>query len=185
MDGLLEDKCFAPSYGEFFFAVEAEQEVVNLALAVPTDAATGAVPEELTTLSSGVDDISAAVATEDWETVSATLGTMTTSWETYQAGDVPPLLAVQMNDALIVLATTVDSQDAPAISQAAFDVGHATLDAQLQFRPPADVDQDRLELWAWQLEVDEAAGDSGLTAVDQVIMEAIRHRTVGADNDWP
>ncbi len=151
-----------PSYGEFFFAVEAEQEVVNLALAVPTDAATGAVPEELTTLSSGVDDISAAVATEDWETVSATLGTMTTSWKTYQAGDVPPLLEVQMNDALIVLATTVDSQDAPAISQAAFDVGHATHDARLQFRPPADVDQDRLELWRrtpnWSTETAAADG---------------------------
>jgi len=176
MDGLLEDKTFAPGYGEFFFAVEAEQEVVHMALALPTDAATGALPAELTMLSSGAEGIAVAVAAQDWETVSATLETMATAWETYQAGDVPPLLEAQMSDARDVLATTVDAQDAPATSQAAIDVDHATLDAQLQFRSPADVDQDRLELWAWQLEVDEAAGDATLMAGDQAIIEAIRQR---------
>jgi hypothetical protein len=176
MDGLLEDKTFAPGYGEFFFAVEAEQEVVNMALAVPTDAATGAVPAELTTLASGVDDISAAVATGDWEAISTTLGTMTTAWETYRAGDVPPLLEAQMSDALDALASAADGRNAPATSEAAIDVGNASLDLQLQFRPPADVDQDRLGLWARQLELDQAAGDAALTAGDQVVIETIRQR---------
>jgi len=176
MDGLLEDKTFAPGYGEFFFAVEAEQEVVQMALAVPTDLLTGAMPGELTILSSGVDDISGAVAAEDWEALSATLGTMTTAWEAYQAGDVPPLLEAQMNNALDALAEAVGARAAPATSQAAIEVGLATLDAELQFRPPADVDEDRLLLWARQLEVDEAAGDTALTAGDQVVMEAIQER---------
>lgn len=48
MDGLLEDKTFAPGYGEFFFAVEAEEEIVHMALAVPTDAVSGDTPAELT-----------------------------------------------------------------------------------------------------------------------------------------
>ncbi len=176
MDGLLEDKTFAPGYGEFFFAVEAEDEVVQIALAVPIDAAAGAMPAELTTISAGVEDISGAVAAEDWEALSATLETMTTAWETYRVGDVPPLLETQMKDALDVLAAAVDARNAPAVAQAAIDVGHATLDVQLQFRPPADVDQDRLELWAWQLEIDEAVGDPTLTAGDQVVIETIGQR---------
>ena len=177
MDGLLEDKTFAPGYGEFFFAVEAEEEVVNMALAVPTDAATGAVPAELTTIASGVDDISAGAAAGDWEAVSTNLGTMTTAWETYRAGEVPPLLEAQMSDALDALASAADGRNAQATSQAAIDVGHAGLDLQLQFRPPADVDQDRLVLWARQLELDQAAGDAALTAGDQVVIDTIRRRT--------
>lgn len=175
-DGALEDKTFAPGYGEFAFAVEADQEVAGLALAVPTDAVTGDVPVELTTLSSAVDEISAAAAAEDWAAVSATLATMTTAWETVRAGDVPPLLETQMSDALDDLAASVDDQDTQATSEAAIGVSHASLDLQLQFRARADVDQERLDLWIRQLDIDQAAGDDALVAGDQAVIEAIRHR---------
>jgi len=81
-----------------------------------------------------------------------------------------------MSDALDVLATTVDGHDAAATSAAAISVGHAGFDLQLQTRSPADVDRNRLELWAWQLELDQAAGDDALIASDQVIIETIRQR---------
>jgi hypothetical protein len=42
MDGTLEEKAFAPGYGEF--RAKAKDELVTLALAVPTDAAGGSVP---------------------------------------------------------------------------------------------------------------------------------------------
>jgi len=180
MDGLLEDKTFAPGYGEFFFAVEAEQEIVNMALAMPTDAETGAVPAELTTLSSGVDDVSWAVAADDWEAISATTGTMTTAWDTHRSGDVPAFLAAQMSDAIDALVSAASDRDIHATSQAAIDVGHAGLDLQLQFRSQTDVDQDRLLLWARQLELDQTAGDSSLTAGDQVVIETIRQRLGGS-----
>lgn len=176
MDGQLEDKTFAPGYGEFFFVVEAEEEIVHMALAVPTDAIDAEMPAELTALSSGIDDVAVAVAAEDPETASTALTAATTSWETYRSGDVPPLLEAQMSDALDALTAAVDGQDGAATSQAAINAGHASLDLQLQFRPPVDVDEDRLELWARQLELDEAAGDDASAAGDQVVIETIRQR---------
>ena len=176
MDGLLEDKTFAPGYGEFFFAVEAEQEVVDMALAVPPDAVTGDLPAELATISSGVEDISAAVAADDAEAVSAAVDTIAMAWETHRVGDVPLRLEEQMTAFVDTLTAAVDAGDARAMSEAAIDVEHANLDLQLQFRPPADVDEERLELWARQLEVDEAADDAAQIAGDQVVIETIRQR---------
>ena len=48
MDGTTEDKTFAPGYGEFYTAGGGDVEA--LALAVPTDAASGPTPAELQTL---------------------------------------------------------------------------------------------------------------------------------------
>ena len=45
MDGTTEDKTFAPGYGEFYTAGGGDVEA--LALAVPTDAASGPTPAEL------------------------------------------------------------------------------------------------------------------------------------------
>ena len=47
MDGILEDKVFAPGYGEFRAHVPAEDELVTVAVAVPTDARRGRAPAEL------------------------------------------------------------------------------------------------------------------------------------------
>ncbi len=44
-DGGLEEKAFAPAYGEFYTA--ADSEVEALAMAAPTDAADGEMPEAL------------------------------------------------------------------------------------------------------------------------------------------
>ena len=46
MDGSTEDKFFAPGYGEF--STSGGGDVEALALAVPTDAASGSMPPELT-----------------------------------------------------------------------------------------------------------------------------------------
>ena len=50
-DGSREGKIFAPGYGEFYTSGGGDVEA--LALAVPTDAASGTMPVELTTLSDG------------------------------------------------------------------------------------------------------------------------------------
>ena len=61
MDGATENKTFAPGYGEFYTAGGGDVEA--LALAVPTDAAPGPAPAEVTTLSSGALDIFDAAGT--------------------------------------------------------------------------------------------------------------------------
>lgn len=143
MSGLLEDKTYAPGYGEFHFAVPADKELVNMALAVPTDAAPGPVPDALTTVGSGADMVFDLAPAGDWAAITGQVEAMVAAWDSHLSGDVPTLLGEHMSAALDSLATAVDGQEAAAVRQAAIDVAQAGLDLQLQFRPPADVDQDR------------------------------------------
>ena len=176
MDGLLEDKTFTPGYGEFHFAVPEEKELVDLALAVPTDARSGPVPAELSAVSTGVEAIVSAASSEDWSTADATLATVTEAWAAYQEGDVPELLAAEMEATIAALADAVGSQDAAATRQAAIPASHASLDLQLQYRAPADVDGDRLGLWEAQLALDSESADKVAVRSDRVIIETIQAR---------
>jgi len=178
MDGAIEDKTFAPGYGEFHFAVKAEKELVDLALAVPTDTLPGPVPADLATVSTGADEIFETASAKDWRAISTVSESIVSAWDQHRSGDVPELLAMQMDVALDALASAIDSKDQAAVMQAAVDVGDASTDLQLQFRTPADVDLDRLALWARQVLVDAAAGDEALVAGDVVILETIRDRVV-------
>ncbi len=176
MDGLLEDKTFAPGYGEFAFAVEAEDEVVTMGLALPIDARPGAVPAPLTAIATAAAAALDAASSEDLDSLAGHLEEMTTEWDAHSAGDVPPQLAAQMDTALADLATAVDDGDAVAAQQAAIAVTHASLDLQLQFRPVRDVDQDRLALWNRQLDLDSESGGEGDVAGDEVVIATIEAR---------
>ena len=180
MDGLLEDKTFAPGYGEFHFAVKAEKELVDLALAVPTDVLPGPVPADLATVSTGADELFEQAPEKAWDAIKATSDSMTIAWDKHRAGDVPELVATQMDVALDALGSAIDGKDPSAVMQAALDVGDASTDLELQFRTPADVDLDRLDLWARQVLVDAAAGEDALVSGDVVILETIRDRVVHA-----
>jgi hypothetical protein len=145
-DGSREDKTFAPGYGEFFTGAGGEVEA--LALAVPIDKLSGAVPVELETLASG----------------SATVASMRRAWRTFKAGDVPPRLEPVMDRALKGLPST------------AFDVAQTALDLQLRYRPPAEIDRERFDLWARRLTVDAKAGNAVGVTGDLVVLEWIRDR---------
>lgn len=166
MDGTRENKTFAPGYGEF--SAEAGTESLVVALAVPDDARAGAVPAELQTLST-----IAAIPEGDWDTISANVTTITGLWDTLQAGDVPPVVGTQMNDALAALVAAVDARSADDAHQAAIDVGRASLDIQLQYRTPSEIDLDRLALSTDQFQLDRATNDTGTIAGDVVVMESI------------
>src|SRR5918996_4715088 len=135
MDGALEDKSFAPGYGEFYTAGGGDVEA--LALAVPTDAVAGAVPEELLTLASGAADAFAAARAEEWRAATAAVDEMTAAWATYGAGEVPNRIGPRMDAALEDLAGTVDDRDAAGMGQAAIDTAQSVLDLQLRHRPVA------------------------------------------------
>ena len=89
-DGKIEQKVFAPGYGEFYTSGGGDVEA--LALAVPTDALDGEVPAELTTLSDGALEIFDAAGSGDWAAASASIRDMEAAWKTYRAGDVPRLI---------------------------------------------------------------------------------------------
>lgn len=176
LDGTFSDKVFAPGYGEFYSAHEGDVEA--LALAVPTNALDGPVPAELESLSARADDVFDSVRSKDWDSANAALEPVTTAWDVYSDGDVPPYLATEMDRALDNLAAAVDARDHAQAGTAAIDVAQSSIDLQLRYRPPADVDRDRFELWARQLVVDAAAGDLAGMRGDVTTLEFIRDRFV-------
>ena len=177
-DGKIEQKVFAPGYGEFYTAGGGDVEA--LALAVPTDALDGQVPAELTTLSDGALEIFDAAGSGDWAAASATIRDMEAAWQTYRDGDVPRLIEPRMNQALVALAGAVRARKATEARDAAIQAARSSLDLQLPYRPQAEIDLARMDLWAAQLLVDEAVGDAAGVGADQFAMDYDRDRIRGA-----
>ena len=175
MDGFLEDKTFAPAYGEFT-NTSAEGDVESVALAVSTDALPGLPPKELEMVSAGAAEIFDAAQAEDWEAATTTVEEMNAAWEEFKAGDVPPLLEVQMTDALGRLTEAVGAETTEEARQAAIDVSRAGLDLELRHRTAAETDLDLLDLWARQLVVDAEAGDRGRVLGDAATLKWVRDR---------
>jgi hypothetical protein len=181
-EGLAENKVFAPGYGEFTSGIGSNVE--TMALAAPVDAAPGPVPAELTTIYNAAIEILDATDTEDWDTATAALEAIDTAWATHQADShVPPLLAIQMDRALDAvvgdpLSPALDDHNIEGVRETALKVAQASLDLQLQYRPPAEIDLARLGLWARQLVVDSSSDepDPGHIAGDVTTLELVWDR---------
>jgi len=174
MDGNLEDKTFAPGYGEFFTAGGGDTEA--LALAGPTDAASGPVPAELETLSGGALEVFTAAGSGDWAAALATVERTTAAWETYRGGEVPRMVEPRMARVLEALSRAVDARVSHRARQAAIDTTQWSLDLQLRYRPSSEVDLARFDLWLAQLMVDAAAGDVASVNGDFFTLDYIRDR---------
>ena len=121
-------------------------DVEALALAVPIDKLSGPVPAELRALAGG----------------SSTMAAKRQAWQKLRTGEVPPRLASVMESALT--------------RGSAFDVAQTALDLQLRYRPPAEIDRARFDLWARRLVVDAKAGNAVGVTGDLVVLEWIRDR---------
>jgi hypothetical protein len=174
MDGATEDKTFAPGYGEFLTAGGGDIEA--LALAVPTDVASGPLPAELASLASGAWVVFEAAGMKDWAKAGAQTTAMTAAWTTYRASGVPRLIEPQLAAALDVLGRTVAAKDTAKSRQAAIDVARSTFDLQLRYRPATEVNLARFDLWAAQTVVDAAAKDRGSVRGDAFTLGYIRDR---------
>jgi hypothetical protein len=174
LDNAIEGKTFAPGYGEFFTGGGGDVEA--LALAVPTDSLSAQMPAELVTLESGAADVFAAAQSGNWNVAQATIDRMSAAWEAVRAGEVPNRLEPQMSRALRALAEGVDGRNTIDTRHAAIDVARWSLDLQLRYRPVAEIDRARLDLWAAQLLVDAAKGDSGAVNGDFFAIDYVRDR---------
>ena len=105
-DGTTEDKLFAPGYGEF--STSGGGDVEALAMAVPTDGASGSMPPELTTMSHGALAILDAARSGNWGVASTAVSDVIAAWKTYASGDVPRLVEPLMERTLHKL--TADSK---------------------------------------------------------------------------
>lgn len=178
MDGELEDKLFAPGYGEFRSGAFPNLEAT--ALAVPTNSLPGPTPAELHTLLAGAHSVFDAAQARDWVGASRTVSAMNGAWGRYRAGGVPrllkPLMAAALNDV-----TRAVARRAPAKSrQAALDVRRNGLDLLLQYRSRIPVDFARLDLWGRQLVIDAEARDAAGISSDVEILKWILDRLAHA-----
>ena len=170
----LEPKTFAPGHGEWFSGGGHDFEAN--ALSVPADTLPAPTPAELTTLSSEAYHVFDAARSKDWNAASATVTSMTSAWNTFRAGEVSERLGAQMREALHALATGVGARDSRKGAQAALDVANASLDLQLRYRPPVQINLARFELWTRQLLVDAAARNAAGIHGDVTTLAWIRDR---------
>jgi hypothetical protein len=149
----LEEKVFAPGYGEFFSGGGRTYEAT--ALVVPADADAGPVPAYLRTLLRSAVD--AASGHGDVRRVRRAAGTV--------HGE-PPRLEAALRRAVAAL-------EPRAAARSALNVADAALDLQLRYRPPRAIDEQRLRLWRLRLSLDTAAGNR---AGDRATLRLIRAR---------
>ncbi len=174
MEGDLEDKIFAPGYGEFFSGAGGDVEA--LALAVPIDALPGRAPAELRTLLAGARRVFRAAGSGDWVGASRTVRAMNVAWARHRAGGVPRLLEPLMTEALDDLTEAVVGRKPAKSRQAALNVTLNGLDLLLQYRSRIEVDFARLDLWARQVVIDAEDRDAAGVASDVAILERILDR---------
>lgn len=177
-DGGRETKYFAPGYGEF--SALGGTEYVTVALGLPIDAIAAEPPAELAMLADVAASIVAEAPGDDWDAIGANATLLETIWGVQRTGDVPPVLAIQMDDAVAELLAAVEDEDLEEAQQAALHVARATLDLQLPYIGPAQVDLDTLRLWTIQLANDVAADDGGGVSGDVAALEAVWDRLESA-----
>lgn len=183
-EGHTSNKTFAPGYGEFWTANAHELEA--LALAVPTDALPGPMPAELEAMTDGTVTIFDAARAGDWKLAESSLATLKSAWTAYRSKHpVPPLLETQMGRALAMLAgdplaPALDAHHAGGTARGTTALTIAALDLQLRYRPPVEVDRDRFDAWARQLQMDASGDDPGAVASDVTLLEWVRDRFVHA-----
>jgi hypothetical protein len=175
-EAALEPKTFAPGHGEWFSGGGHDFEAN--ALAVPADALAAPTPPELTLLSNGAYQVVDSARSGDWRQASATVKAMTGAWDTLPAGEMPERLGARMSKALDALVAAVGARDRQQASQAAIEVADAGLDLQLRYRPVAEINLARFELWARQLFVDAAARNAAGVHGDVTTLAWIRDRIV-------
>lgn len=176
LDNTGEQKIFAPGYGELSTGSLATDNLEALALAVPIDALSGAVPTELYALAKGTSDLFDAAEAADWTGASAALATIKNNWETHRAGSVPPLLEAEMDRILGLLTAGVDAQNAAEARDQAIDLTRFIYDFRLRYQPSTEINRARFDVWLAQVLVDAAAGEAGPVKGDTATLELVWNR---------
>ncbi len=173
MNGKSAIKAFVPGYGEFLAHTE------DAAVALPTDALSGPMPNELKALLTGATDLLSAPEPKDWQVISRTLQTMTDAWDAYNAGkasDKFVLLNTQFDRAFTHLIEGSKELDIRDVHKAAFDVAVAAVDLQMPYRSVVESDLTRLMLWSNRTHIDSLEAATSDVAGDIVVIDLILGR---------
>lgn len=176
MDGKREGKIFAPGYGEFSTGSEAG-DLEAVSLASPTDTRQGPAPAEFGVLTKAVSEVYEAAATDNVDSLNQAVLALGTAWETVSAKGIPPQLAKQMQVDIDAMNSALGAENSEAVQSAALRIAQNESDLRLLYEPIIDVDIDRLKLWTRQVQVDAAAGDTGLVLADVAALDRVWERT--------
>lgn len=176
MDGTIEEKLFAPGYGELVDGTD--PNAIKVALANPIDHEPGSTPEEIRTLFQYAEFVANFAPLQRWSGLAGMASKMRTLFETVEAEGVPPLFEGPMFDALDALDTAIGGQDANGAIQAAIDVEQALLDLRLSYENSWLIDSARLKVWERQLALDRRLGDEDAIRNDLAIIAAIKQLLV-------
>ena len=168
-DQTTEVKTFAPGYGEFFTSDGTDVEA--LALAVPTDSATGTMPAELEQLTAAALAALDAIGAGDWAAAGRHEEAIRGAWTALDPAVTPRLIAPVVDDALERLAQGIADQDAVVAGRAAIELARSAGDIELRFVPPYTIDQARFGLHAREVVLDAAADDAAGVLADTTAME--------------
>ena len=175
-DGGLEEKVFAPGYGEFLTGGDGDLEA--LAMAVPTDALAEPVPAELLTISDGALRVFEAAGSADWEQAATDATVIGDAWSAVSKDAVPSPIESLLTRAMERLGAETQARKASGARGAAIEVARLAFDVQLRYRPATEIDLARFDLWAAQLLVDAAADDADGVRSAQFALDYIRERFV-------
>jgi hypothetical protein len=170
----LEDKVFAPGYGEFFSGGGRTYE--STALAVPVDALSQPPPSELERLMTDSTAVVDAAGSDDWRSIMSSVHDIAGAWSALAAGDVPPGLATEMKGSFAAVQRSVRARDSRETALRAIDLARADLDLQLRYRSEAEVDTMRFDLWTRTLQVDAESRDQATVEGDVATLDWIRDR---------
>ncbi len=168
MDGSRERKTFAPGYGEFFTSGGGDTEA--LALAVPADAADGAMPAAVRKLGRAATTAYAAGMHGDAAAIDRAARSAMVAWRSLGRGEVPRLLRPLLERAVLRLGAAEDPEGA---AQAAIGLARLMQDLRLLHRSADAVDLLRLDTWLAQMLLDlrqhrVEAGRGDYFAIDYV-----------------
>ncbi|MEP7159452.1 MAG: hypothetical protein ABI797_08480 [Chloroflexota bacterium] len=181
MDGGLEDKTFAPGYGEFYTSGGGDVEA--LAMAVPTDFVGEPVPAGIRALTDASLAIIEQARVGDWVAAEASLDDLVAARDSLTTTEMPAMVAGVLDGWLNELSDSVASRDGEAAQGAAIQTARSGFDLHLRHREVAEVDLARMDLWSAQLRLDAERADEAGVGADLFAMDYVRDRLVTALDD--
>jgi hypothetical protein len=178
MENDTEEKTYGPGYGEM--VVNAGDEHLSLAVAVPTDAVASPVPADLQQLGAAAAAAFHPALAGNSAEAARQVAVARSAWDRFRtAVPQPRALTDQVQHTVDSLAAAVAAADQRA-ALAAIDLARAELDVEMRYGPLARVELGRMDVWVRQVLLDVADGARDDVVGDVASLEVVRDRVVGA-----
>lgn len=177
MEGDVEEKYWAPGYGEFR-AIHPGVEDVTVVFALPNDAQAEPPPASLEALQAAAAGCFDLARGGDRAALAPSVEAMSADWAAYDPSArsvLPEAFVEAVDDAIRDLSTTVEGEDVEAWAEACVELDLAVLDVVMTHGSLPDAQ--RIEALRDQATLASEAGDRAAVANADAIVEAIEARS--------